>query len=42
MLPILFHIYVMKIFQLTLENETRAIKINGIAINNIRYANECD
>lgn len=38
--PILFNIYVEKIFQMALESETRGIKVNGIPINNIRYADD--
>lgn len=38
--PILFNIYVEKIFQLALEDETRGIKINGKLITNIRYADD--
>lgn len=38
--PILFNIYVEKIFQMALEGESGGIKINGVPINNIRYADD--
>ena len=36
----LFNIYVERIYQLALENIRKGIKINGIPINNLRYADD--
>lgn len=38
--PLLFNIYTEKIFQLALEDNPMGIKINGIPINNLRYADD--
>ncbi|KAI5746880.1 hypothetical protein M8J77_008501 [Diaphorina citri] len=38
--PLLFNIYSEKIMAKALEHETGGIKINGIAINNLRYADD--
>lgn len=36
--PMLFNIYLEKIFNITFENEEIGIKVKGIRVNNIRYA----
>lgn len=38
--PLLFNIYSEKIFQETIEDERIGIRVNGIFINNIRYADD--
>ncbi|XP_039308412.1 uncharacterized protein LOC105192891 [Solenopsis invicta] len=38
--PLLFNIYVEKIFQLLLKDQRSDIKVNGIRINNLRYADD--
>jgi len=38
--PFLFNIYVEKIFQLAFKGRTTGIKINGIPINNLQYADD--
>ncbi|XP_071653567.1 uncharacterized protein [Temnothorax longispinosus] len=38
--PLLFNIYVERIFRLALEEQAAGIKVNGIPINNLRYADD--